>query len=90
MTGRRQENWLLSGRNRAIARWHVLAQQTIFAQFNFGNTQFLPGNFFNPDQWDRGYVRCTVTPDIRQTDYCTVATFAAPTSGAQTLAFLCG
>ncbi|MEM9007383.1 MAG: alkaline phosphatase [Cyanobacteria bacterium P01_F01_bin.86] len=55
MTGRRQESWLLSGLNRSNARWNVLAQQTMFAQFDFGNTPFLPGDFFNVDQWD-GYV----------------------------------
>ncbi|MEO1181546.1 MAG: alkaline phosphatase D family protein, partial [Cyanobacteria bacterium J06636_28] len=173
MTGQRQENWLFSGLNRSTTRWNVLAQQTMFSQFNFGNTPFLPGNFFNPDQWDgytaqrdrivnflqarkpsnpvvitgdihsswvhdikadfdnpssatvgtefigtsiaasfggadtnalvaaavpgnphtkffdglnRGYVRCTVTPDRWQTDYRTVETIQAPTSTVQTLA----
>ena len=55
MTGNRQENWLRSGLNRSNARWNVIAQQTMFAQFNFGDSQLLPGDFFNPDQWD-GYV----------------------------------
>lgn len=55
MTGRRQERWLYSGLSRSRSTWNVLAQQTMFAQFNFGNTPFLPGDFFNPDQWD-GYV----------------------------------
>ncbi|MEO0489854.1 MAG: alkaline phosphatase D family protein [Cyanobacteria bacterium J06659_2] len=55
MTGNRQESWLLSGLNRSTARWNVIAQQTMFAQYDFGNSQFLPGDFFNPDQWD-GYV----------------------------------
>ncbi|MEO0395909.1 MAG: alkaline phosphatase D family protein [Cyanobacteria bacterium P01_A01_bin.137] len=173
MTGQRQENWLFSGLNRSNTRWNVLAQQTMFSQFNFGNTPFLPGNFFNPDQWDgytaqrdrivnflqarkpsnpvvitgdihsswvhdikadfdnpssatvgtefigtsiaasfggadtnalvaaavpgnphtkffdglnRGYVRCTVTPDRWQTDYRTVETIQVPTSTVQTLA----
>lgn len=55
MTGRRQEGWLLSGLSRSTARWNVIAQQTMFAQFDFGNSQFLPGDAFNADQWD-GYV----------------------------------
>ena len=55
MVDQRQENWLRSGLNRSNACWNVIAQQTMFAQFNFGNTQLLPGDFFNPDQWD-GYV----------------------------------
>ncbi|MEM1255411.1 MAG: alkaline phosphatase D family protein [Cyanobacteria bacterium P01_H01_bin.21] len=174
MTGQRQEDWLFSGLNRSNARWNVLAQQTIFSQFNFGNTQVLPGDFFNPDQWDgyvaqrdriieflqarrpsnpivitgdihsswvhdikadfdnpasatvgtefvgtsisssfgdgadtnalvslavpgnphtkffdglnRGYVRCTLTPNTWKTDYRTVDTIESPTSGVQTLA----
>ncbi|MDV3350323.1 alkaline phosphatase D family protein [Leptothoe sp. LEGE 181152] len=174
MTGQRQENWLFSGLNRSNARWNVLAQQTIFSQFNFGNTQVLPGDFFNPDQWDgyvaqrdriieflqarrpsnpvvitgdihsswvydikadfdnpasatvgtefvgtsisssfgdgadtnalvslavpgnphtkffdglnRGYVRCTITPDLWQADYRTVESIESPTSAVQTLA----
>ncbi|MEM1239275.1 MAG: alkaline phosphatase [Cyanobacteria bacterium P01_H01_bin.26] len=173
MTGERQESWLFSGLNRSTTRWNVLAQQTMFSQFNFGNTQFLPGDFFNPDQWDgyiaqrdriidflqarkpsnpvvitgdihsswvhdikadfdnpasatvgtefigtsisssfggadtnalvaaavpgnphtkffdglnRGYVRCTVTPETWQADYRTVATIEAPTAAVQTLA----
>lgn len=175
MTGQRQEAWLLSGLNRSSARWNVLAQQTMFAQFDFGNTAAIPVDFFNPDQWDgyvaqrnriieflearrpsnpivitgdihsswvhdiktdfdnptsetiatefvgtsisssfgdneeetnaivalavpgnphtkffdglnRGYVRCTVTPDTWQADYRTVDTVEAPTSGVQTLA----
>ncbi|MEO0759650.1 MAG: alkaline phosphatase [Cyanobacteria bacterium J06648_16] len=173
MTGQRQESWLLSGLNRSRARWNVLAQQTMFAQFNFGDTQFLPGKFYNPDQWDgyvaqrdriidflaarkpanpivitgdihsswvhdiktnfddpssetvatefigtsiaasfgdestnalvaaavpgnphtqffdglnRGYVRCTVTPETWQTDYRAVETIESPTSGIRTLA----
>ena len=55
MTASRQENWLLSGLNRSTANWNVIAQQTMFSEFDFGNTQLLPGDFFNPDQWD-GYV----------------------------------
>lgn len=55
MTGRQQERWLFSGLNRSTTRWNVMAQQTMFSQFDFGNTPFLPGDFFNADQWD-GYV----------------------------------
>ncbi|MEO1294630.1 MAG: alkaline phosphatase D family protein, partial [Cyanobacteria bacterium J06636_16] len=42
MTGQRQESWLLSGLNRSNARWNVIAQQTMFAQFNFGKKGVLP------------------------------------------------
>ena len=55
MTGERQENWLHSGLNRSTARWNVIAQQIMFAQFNAGDSPLLPNDFFNPDQWD-GYV----------------------------------
>ena len=48
----------------------------------------VPGNphtkFF--DGLNRGYVRCTVTPNTWQTDYRTVDTIESPTSGVQTLA----
>lgn len=53
MTGRAQERWLLSGLRRSPARWNVLAQQTMFAEFDFDAR---PGfEAFNVDQWD-GYV----------------------------------
>ena len=55
MTDRRQENWLYSGLNRSRTRWNVIAQQTMFAQYNFGNSPFFPGDLFNVHQWD-GYV----------------------------------
>jgi alkaline phosphatase D len=52
MTGPTQEQCLLSRLDRSQARWNVLAQQTMFAQFDFlaGTRQS-----FNMDQWD-GYV----------------------------------
>lgn len=55
MTSQEQENWLFRGLNRSRARWNILAQQTMFAQYNFGNSPLAPGDLFNPDQWD-GYV----------------------------------
>jgi alkaline phosphatase D len=52
MTGAAQEQWLLEQLDGSIARWNVIAQQTMFAQFDFlaGG-----GQLFNMDQWD-GYV----------------------------------
>jgi alkaline phosphatase D len=52
MTGPEQERWLLESLGRSEARWNVIAQQTMLAQFDF-----LPGadQLFNVDQWD-GYV----------------------------------
>lgn len=55
MTGARQERWLLSGLARSRAQWNVIAQQTMFSQFNFGNSPVAPADLFNADQWD-GYV----------------------------------
>ncbi|MBD2343313.1 alkaline phosphatase D family protein [Anabaena subtropica] len=53
MTGARQEGWLLRGLDQSQARWNVIAQQTILAQFDFDAR---PGSeVFNVDQWD-GYV----------------------------------
>jgi alkaline phosphatase D len=52
MTGPRQERWLLERLDRSRARWNVIAQQTMFAQFDFVAG---PGPLFNVDQWD-GYV----------------------------------
>ena len=52
MTGPAQERWLLERLAASPARWNVIAQQTMFAQFDFlaGEAQL-----FNMDQWD-GYV----------------------------------
>ena len=52
MTGPVQERWLLNRLDRSTARWNVIAQQTMFARFDFlaGAAQL-----FNMDQWD-GYV----------------------------------
>lgn len=52
MTGARQEAWLLRGLDKSQARWNVIAQQTILAQFDFDPS---PSQLFNVDQWD-GYV----------------------------------
>ncbi|HET9257662.1 MAG TPA: alkaline phosphatase D family protein [Pseudonocardiaceae bacterium] len=52
MTGPVQERWLLEGLDRSGARWNVIAQQTMFAQYDFAAG---PDAVFNLDQWD-GYV----------------------------------
>jgi alkaline phosphatase D len=52
MTGTVQEQWLLGRLGRSRARWNVVAQQTMFAQFDFLAGR---GQIFNMDQWD-GYV----------------------------------
>ncbi|BCL36409.1 alkaline phosphatase D family protein [Nostoc sp. MS1] len=53
MTGARQESWLFRGLDKSPARWNVIAQQTMLAQFDFDPR---PGiQLFNVDQWD-GYV----------------------------------
>jgi alkaline phosphatase D len=51
MTGPDQERWLLSRLAVSPARWNVIAQQTMFAQYDFFAG---PGILFNMDQWD-GY-----------------------------------
>ncbi|MCU0493088.1 MAG: alkaline phosphatase D family protein [Chloroflexaceae bacterium] len=58
MTGPEQERWLLAGLGQSQARWNIIAQQTMFAQFDFlaGPGQGGgPSQAFNLDQWD-GYV----------------------------------
>jgi alkaline phosphatase D len=52
MTGESQEAWLMQQLDLSSARWNAIAQQTMFAQFDFlaGG-----GQLFNMDQWD-GYV----------------------------------
>jgi alkaline phosphatase D len=53
MTGTKQEQWLFRGLSKSQARWNVIAQQTMMAQYNFDAR---PGQeVFNLDQWD-GYV----------------------------------
>ena len=52
MTGPEQEQWLLQRLSSSPARWNVIAQQVMFAQFDFLAG---PGQVFNMDQWD-GYV----------------------------------
>ncbi|MFD2924700.1 alkaline phosphatase D family protein [Halobacillus naozhouensis] len=51
MMGSDQEQWLLHNLSNSNARWNVLAQQTIMAQFDYDNG---PGISVNHDQWD-GY-----------------------------------
>jgi phosphodiesterase/alkaline phosphatase D-like protein len=53
MTGSEQERWLLDGLDRSKARWNVLAQQTIMAQYDYDTSS--EGVSINHDQWD-GYV----------------------------------
>ncbi len=53
MTGPEQERWLLAGLARSRARWNVIAQQTMLAQFDFNAAP--EATLFNSDQWD-GYV----------------------------------
>ncbi|MES1022509.1 alkaline phosphatase [Gloeocapsa sp. BRSZ] len=53
MTGKEQERWLFKGLERSPARWNVIAQQTMMAQFDFDARS--DSETFNLDQWD-GYV----------------------------------
>jgi hypothetical protein len=53
MNGSEQEQWLLTGLDQSRSRWNIIAQQTMFAQYNF-NSNPEPA-VFNVDQWD-GYV----------------------------------
>jgi alkaline phosphatase D len=52
MTGPEQERWLLDGLGRSRARWNVIAQQTVMAQYDVDPRP--EGTLFNMDQWD-GY-----------------------------------
>ena len=51
--GFQQERWLMQGLAQSSARWNVLAQQTMMAQFGFRILE--QQRLFNLDQWD-GYV----------------------------------
>ncbi len=53
MTGQPQERWLLEGLDRSQARWNVIAQQTMLAEYDFNALPDVES--FNMDQWD-GYV----------------------------------
>lgn len=53
MTGVEQERWLLQGLDQSQARWNIIAQQTMFAEYDFDARPEL--EVFNMDQWD-GYV----------------------------------
>jgi alkaline phosphatase D len=58
MTGPEQEQWLLDGLERSQAQWNIIAQQTMFAQYDFSAGQGgngVPPQVFLLDQWD-GYV----------------------------------
>lgn len=52
MTGAAQEQWLFGQLDASSARWNVIAQQTMFAQYDFLAGS---GEAFLMDQWD-GYV----------------------------------
>jgi alkaline phosphatase D len=64
MTGPDQERWLMRRLAASPARWNVIAQQVMFAQFDFLAG---PGQVFNMDQWD-GYVaaRQRITSFLQQ------------------------
>ncbi|MEJ7797127.1 MAG: alkaline phosphatase D family protein [Solirubrobacteraceae bacterium] len=51
MLGSKQERWLLGGLARSDARWNILANQTIVAQYDYDPSA---ARGFNTDQWD-GY-----------------------------------
>ncbi|AFY90141.1 alkaline phosphatase D family protein [Chroococcidiopsis thermalis] len=53
MMGHQQEQWLFRGLTRSAARWNILAQQTVLAQFDVDPRS--RSELFNLDQWD-GYV----------------------------------
>ena len=53
LTGSEQEQWLLGGLGASKARWNVLAQQTIMAQYDYDTSS--EGVSINHDAWD-GYV----------------------------------
>ncbi len=53
MTGTEQEQWLLRGLDKSPARWNVIAQQTMMAEYDFDARP--SAEVFNMDQWD-GYV----------------------------------
>ncbi|MBD2775835.1 alkaline phosphatase D family protein [Iningainema tapete] len=53
LTGSEQEQWLLQGLDKSSARWNVIAQQVMFAEYDFDATP--ETEVFNMDQWD-GYV----------------------------------
>ncbi|WP_238178415.1 alkaline phosphatase D family protein [Calothrix sp. 336/3] len=53
MTGTKQEKWLFKGLDKSQARWNVIAQQTMLAEFDFDPRPDI--GVFNLDQWD-GYV----------------------------------
>lgn len=53
MTGTEQEQWLFQGLDKSRSHWNVIAQQTMFAQFDFDPRPDVA--LFNMDQWD-GYV----------------------------------
>ena len=53
MTGTEQEQWLMQGLDKSPARWNVIAQQTMMAEYDFDARPTV--EVFNVDQWD-GYV----------------------------------
>lgn len=53
LTGSQQEQWLFQGLDKSQARWNVIAQQVMMAQYDFDPRPEV--QLFNMDQWD-GYV----------------------------------
>ncbi|MBD2439215.1 alkaline phosphatase [Nostoc sp. FACHB-110] len=53
LTGTEQEQWLFKGLDKSTARWNIIAQQVMFAQYDFDPRPEI--GVFNLDQWD-GYV----------------------------------
>jgi alkaline phosphatase D len=53
MTGTEQEQWLFQGLDQSPSRWNIIAQQTMFSQYDFDARPEIA--LFNMDQWD-GYV----------------------------------
>ena len=52
---RQQRDWLTSGLKGSTKTWHLIGNQTIFTRvFRLPGAAVLPGQVFNPDQWD-GY-----------------------------------
>ena len=76
MTGPEQEKWLLDNLASSKARWNVIAQQTIMAQFDY---DLGPGKIVNLDQWDgyagaRARILDFIAKRSRPTPWCSAAT----------------
>ncbi|BAY34896.1 alkaline phosphatase [Nostoc carneum NIES-2107] len=53
LTGKEQEQWLFQGLDKSRSRWNIIAQQIMFAEYDFDPRPEIGS--FNMDQWD-GYV----------------------------------